>query len=554
MGRIKILSPAVRRKIAAGEVISRPASVVKELIENSLDAQAQRIELDIREGGKRMCLVNDNGCGMCRDDALLAVERYGTSKIDTIDDIEHINTYGFRGEALASITQVSFFELETSDGNIGTRLNVEDGEVKAICDSHRPRGTRVKVSDLFFNLPARLKFLKSAQWERRLIIDLVKTYSLIHPTIYFMLGESGRSIFELIGVDSIEQRIKMLFSKSIVESLVDVEVNTGTVSMYGYFSRPDFSERHHMNHLYVNSRPVRYPRIYRAIVNAYENPKNLPAFILNIVVEPNFVDVNIHPTKNEVKFRDERYITDVLVQSIKKQLFSRMRTATYTAMDKGLDQDTLVSRKAQFAQDMLIPYTSEQRTKPETARDSEEFWQLHDTYILAQTKSGFIIVDQHVAHERIIYESIMRGRSGAQRLLFPITLELAPEEYRVYKQTKPTLSELGVEFKEFSSRTIVCDSLPTGAQVNREDIVGLFKELDGLGNLIKEKSEIAKVVACRSAIKVGQRLSVVEMQSLIDRLFACENPYTCPHGRPIVVRFALDELANKFGRESSGKL
>jgi len=548
MGRIRILSPAVRRKIAAGEVISRPVSVIKELIENSLDAQAQRIELDIKEGGKRMCLVNDDGCGMGTDHALLAVERYGTSKISTIDDIEQISTYGFRGEALASIAQVSFFELETSDGNSGTRLTIEGGEVKGIFDSHRPLGTRVKVSDLFFNLPARSKFLKSAQWERRLIIELVKTYSFIHPNICFNLGESGRSILELIGVDSIEKRVKMVFPRGIVESLVDIEVNIGTTSIYGYFSRPDFSERLHMNYLYVNSRPVRYPRIYRAIMSAYENPKNPPAFILNIIVEPNFVDVNIHPTKNEVKFKDERYIADVLVQSIKKKLFSRTRITTYTPVERELEQDAPVSRKVQFAQDMLIPYPSEQRTKLETARDSDEFWQLHDTYILSQTKSGFIIVDQHVAHERIIYESIMRGRSGAQRLLFPITLELTPEEYRVYKKTKPTLRELGVEFKEFSSRTIVCDSLPTGAQVNREDIVGLFKELDGLGNLIKEKSEIAKVVACRSAIKAGQRLSVVEMQSLIDRLFACENPYTCPHGRPIVIRFTLDELAPKFGR------
>jgi len=543
------LSPAVRRKIAAGEVIARPVSVIKELIENSLDAQAQRIELDIKEGGKRMCLVNDDGCGMGRDDALLAVERYGTSKINTITDIEHISTYGFRGEALASIAQVSYLELETSDGNIGTRLNVEDGEVKGIFDSHRPRGTRVKVSDLFFNLPARSKFLKSAQWERRLITELVKTYSFMHPNIYFNLGESGRSILELIGVDSIEKRIKMLFPRNIVEYLVDIEVNVGTMSMYGYFSRPDFFERHHMNYLYVNSRPVRYPRIYRAIVNAYENPKNPPAFILNIIVEPSFVDVNIHPTKNEVKFKDERYITDVLIQSIKKELFSRKSIITYTPVERELKQKAPASRKAQFAQDMLIPYPSEQKTKLEAVRDSDEFWQLHDTYILAQTKSGFIIVDQHVAHERIIYDSIMQGRSGAQRLLFPITLELTPEEYRVYKKTKPTLRELGVEFKEFSSRTIVCDSLPTGAQINREDIVGLFKELDGLGNLIKEKSEIAKVVACRSAIKAGQRLSVVEMQSLIDRLFACENPYTCPHGRPIVIKFSLDELANKFGRE-----
>ncbi len=549
MGLIRILSPSVRRKIAAGEVISRPVSVIKELIENSLDAQAQRIDVHIEDGGKRVCLVNDDGKGMGRDDALLAVERYGTSKIGTIDDIEQITTYGFRGEALASIAQVSSLELETSDGHAGTRLTVENGEVKGIIDTHRPRGTKVKVSNLFFNFPARLKFLKSAQWERRLVNELVRTYALIHPRIYFNLGESGRSILELIGVDSIEKRIKLVFPRSVVDSLVNIDVNIGKTGIFGFFSRPDLSERHHLNYLYVNSRPVRYPRIYRTIVGAYENPKNPPAFLLNMIVEPNCVDVNIHPTKNEVKFRDERYITDVLVQAIRKRVFSQSRTVVYESTAGITEKHVRSSKKPQFAQDMFIPYSSEQRAKMEAVRDSDEFWQLHDTYILAQTKSGLIIVDQHVAHERIIYESIMKGQSGAQRLLFPITLELTPEEYWAYKKTKSTLKELGVEFKEFSSRTIVCDSLPTDAQVNRDDIAELFRELDGLGNLIKEKTEIAKVVACRSAIKAGQRLSVAEMQSLVDRLFACENPYTCPHGRPIVIRFALEELAKKFGRE-----
>jgi DNA mismatch repair protein MutL len=181
--------------------------------------------------------------------------------------------------------------------------------------------------------------------------------------------------------------------------------------------------------------------------------------------------------------------------------------------------------------------------------DTGEFWQLHNTYILAQTKSGLIIVDQHVAHERIIYESIMKGKQDGQRLLFPITLELTPEEYRVYKNTKPILKQFGVEFKEFSARTIIIDSLPTYAQVNREEIVGLFNEINGLGNLMKQKSEIAKVLACRSAIKAGQKLAPGEMQDLIDKLFACENPYTCPHGRPIILKFSLEDLGVRFGRE-----
>lgn len=548
MARIKILPPEIRGKIAAGEVISRPVSVIKELIENSLDAQAKRLEIDIKDGGKQKCLVNDDGIGMNRDDASLAIERYSTSKIGTIDDIENISTYGFRGEALASIAQVSHFELETSDGGIGTKIEVAGGELKGIFDSHRPQGTRIKVSNLFFNLPARFKFLKSAEWERRLITEIVKTYAFINPDVHFNLSESGRGVLDLSNVESIEKRIKMFFPRNIVDSLINIDVNIGSIKFYGYFSRPDFFERHHMNYIYVNSRPVRYPRVYRTIINVYQNPKNPPAFILNIGVEPKFVDVNIHPTKNEVKFKDEKYIIDLLVQTIKKKIFSKITVVDYKPIK--IDTKTPdLKKSAKFVQETVIPYTSEEKAKMETARDSGEFWQLHNTYILSQTKSGLVIVDQHVAHERVIYESIMKGKSGAQRLLFPITLELTPEEYRVYKKTKSILKELGVEFKEFSSRTIVIDSLPTDAQVNREDITGLFKEIDGLGNLIKEKSEIAKVVACRAAIKAGQKLSVLEMQNLIDRLFACENPYTCPHGRPIVIKLSLEELADKFGRE-----
>ncbi len=548
MGKIVILSPEVRGRIAAGEVISRPASVIKELIENSLDARAERIEIDIKDGGKQKCLVNDDGIGMDRDDAVHAVERYGTSKISTIDDIENISTYGFRGEALASIAQVSHFELETSDGREGTRVEIVGGEARGVFDSHRPRGTRIKVSNLFFNLPARFKFLKSAQWERRLIVETVKNYAFVNPRVHFSLGEADRSILNLLRLESIEKRNKMFFPKNIGTSLVSVDLKVGSIQFLGYFSRPDFFEQHHMNYLYVNSRPVKYPRIYRAIMNAYQNPKNIPAFILNITVEPSFVDINIHPTKNEVKFKDEKYVIDLLIQTIKKNVFAAKITADYRPREREAKKSETISTKATFAQETIIPYRPEGRTKMVTTRDSDEFWQLHNTYILSQTKSGLIIVDQHVAHERIIYEMIMKGRSSAQRLLFPITLDLAPEEYRVYKKTKSMLRELGLEFKEFSARTIVMDSLPAGAQVNREDITGLFNEIDGLGNLIKEKSEVAKVVACRSAIKAGQKLSVAEMQSLIDRLFACENPYTCPHGRPIVLKFSLEELASRFGR------
>jgi len=549
MGKIKLLPPEVRDKIAAGEVITRPNSAIKELIENSLDAKAQRIEIEIEEGGKKKCLVNDDGIGMVREDALLAIERFATSKIAEVEDIERIRTYGFRGEALASICQVSFFELETSNGIEGTRIEVSGGEVKGVFDSHRAMGTRVKVTGLFFNLPARQKFLKSADWERRLISETVRIYGLISFNVNFVLAESGRTLINLAAVNTLEKRLKLIYPKIVTDHLIKLDQVTNNVVFNGYFSQRDLQYRHVLNYLYVNFRPVRYPRLYRTIMETYENPKNIPAFLLNIIIDPSLVDVNIHPSKTEVRFRDERYVADLLTQAIKKQIFNRSQPVDFNFPEsKPVVVSSEPTGTGQFIQEPLIAYDPVPKKEISAGRDSEEFWQLHNTYIMAQTKSGMIMVDQHVAHERIIYESVLKGPAHGQRLLFPITLELSPEEHATYLKTKGMLEELGMEFKEFSARTVIIDSLPADVRVNREDIAGFFDDIGNLGDLTKTKTEVAKVLACKAAIKAGERLSVVEMQSLIDKLFACENPYICPHGRPIVIKFSLEDLAAKFGR------
>ena len=542
MPAIHILANDVRGKIAAGEVIIRPASVVKELIENSLDASAIRIEIEIANGGKDKCLVNDDGTGMSREDAQLALERYATSKIRIIDDIDNIQTYGFRGEALASIAQVSRFEMDTSDGQKGTRVIAEGGVIKGIVDSQRPRGTRVKVSDIFYNFPARRKFMKSVSWERHLIIELIKNYALVNPKVAFSLADGDRPVLALPATDAMQGRARALFARQIA-GLVAIDCRVGNIRITGLLSKPDFSVKHKLNYIYVNSRPVKYGRLYHTIIEAYGNPKNSPAYALNVIVNPEFVDANVHPAKTEVKFRDERYISDMLSQAIKREVFRKSVSMDYPSGNSATPV-TLGAPK-HFVQDTVIPY---EEGDVERALVSDEFWQLHNTYILAQTKSGLIIVDQHVAHERIIYEAVMRGRVQSQRLLFPITVELTPEEHAVYKRTKPALEEMGIEFKEFSAHTIVIDSVPADFRIYREEIAGMFGELMELGDLVNEKSRIARVVSCRGAIKAGQRLSVSEMQALIDRLFATENPYTCPHGRPIVVRWTIEELNHKFGR------
>ncbi|UCD20317.1 MAG: hypothetical protein JSU64_04035, partial [candidate division WOR-3 bacterium] len=410
-------------------------------------------------------------------------------------------------------------------------------------DSERPRGTRIRVSDIFFNMPARLKFMKSADWERRLIVRLIKTYGLICPKVAFYVTDADRELLSLPPVESSYHRVGMLLPKAVVDHLVEVDFQLGSTRITGLVSRPGLTVRHHLNYIYVNNRPVKYPRIYRALIEGYQNPRFPPAFLININVDPQFVDANIHPMKNEVRLKDERYILDLMLQVIKRAIRTTPVRIEHGVLPKAEDKGKMPT---DFVQDVIIPYGEYEGV--EAGRSTDEFWQLHGTYILAQTKSGLIIVDQHVAHERIIYESIMHGRVHSQRLLFPITVELTPEEHRVYERTKNMLVEMGIEFKEFSSRTVVIDSLPADARSNREEIAGLFSELNALGDLAKEKSEVARVIACRGAIKAGQRLSHMEMQTLIDRLFATANPYTCPHGRPIVLRWTIDELAHKFGR------
>ncbi len=540
--KIRLLSEEVRSKIAAGEVIIRPASVIKELIENSLDAGAKRIEIEIESGGKSKCLVNDDGIGMSRADALLSIERYATSKIERIEDIENIKTFGFRGEALASIAQVSHFELETFDGNEGTKIIVEEGKVKQVIDTFRERGTRVRVSDLFYNLPARRKFLKSDEYERRLIIDLVKTYAIISPEVHIILGEERRNILNLPSAKDLKSRLLQLYPVRLVEKLIPFELDVGEINFYGFLSPFNLNEKQNLNLLYVNSRPVRYPRITRVISEVYQNPKEPPLYVLNIKIPPQMLDVNIHPTKNEVKIKEERYVMDLLTQGIKSKIFPAIPVKEYPH-----EVGSVSPADARLVQESLIPY-SEIQTRTTATGETGDFWQLHNTYIFAQTSTGLIIIDQHVAHERILYESLMNNRGSSQHLLFPITIELTPEEYRVYQATKENLKELGIEFKEFSARTLVIDTLPSDTKVTREDLQGFFSEIGSLGKLMNQKGELAKVIACRMAIKAGQKLSVAEMQSLIDRLFACENPFICPHGRPVVIKISLDDLDQRFGR------
>lgn len=543
MGRIAVLPPDVRSKIAAGEVIVRPNSVIKELLENSLDALARRIEVTIHDGGKALCLVNDDGCGMSPDDARLAVERYATSKIRDAADIERITTFGFRGEALASIAHVSHLELETSDGAMGTHIECQGGRILHVSECARPRGTRIRVSRLFFNLPARLKFLKSREYERRLIQDTVRTYALAASSVEITLGDESRVLLRCPRAADTIERLTAVWGKE-AQSVLRLEHRMTKIRVRAYLTPLGHAVGRGANQIFVNGRPVRHPRIARTIFEIYGKPQQAPGYVLFIEVDPAELDVNIHPAKSEVKFRDERYVIDVLSELVRGTLYRSAGTTPAPRAGERPIPSLVGAAELDFIRE---PALAAAPAHP-AALESSAFWQLHNTYICAQTKTGLVIVDQHVAHERIIFENLTSGRRANQRLLFPITLDLSREEYAVFERTRQVLARMGMEFKEFSGRTIVIDSLPSDVKITRDDLAGFFGELGGLGDLMEDTERVAAIVACRSAIKAGQKLSVPEMQDLVDRLFACANPYTCPHGRPIVVKISLEELARRFGR------
>jgi DNA mismatch repair protein MutL len=528
MARVQRLSEAIIRRIAAGEVIARPASVVKELVENAIDAGAAHIGVELRRGGKDLIRVTDDGWGMRPEDALLAVERYSTSKLSNLEDLEHLTTLGFRGEALAAIASVSKLRIETATeaGVVGTWLEVEEGRVREHGECARPRGTTVTVKGLFYNLPVRRGFLHSDHYELRLVVDLVRSYGLAYPEITFSLVADGRELLRLPRVESLYERLRYFLDREVFDALIECRVDNPTISLKGYLVDPArLVDSHPLQASYFNRRPVRNRAVMRVIYSIYGTERH-PTFVLLFQVDPPLIDVNVHPTKEEIRFQDERYFVDFLTQALRRAL-------SLPQVEAGGVEPSLQSIE-------LF----------ETAR-AQKFWQLHNSYIFAQVQSGYVIVDQHVAHERILYEYLLKQSQegkGGQGLLFPILLDLSPEVYIQLGELKSVLKPFGVELSEFGLNRVMVETIPAGSQFTPQDLLELLSELGGLEPGERTGNETAKVIACKGAVKAGQPLSPEEMESLINRLFRCEDPYFCPHGRPIIIKVNMDELARKFGR------
>lgn len=556
--QIIALPKEVVSKIAAGEVVERPSSVVKELLENSIDAGATRIECELGFGGRELIRVADNGWGMSEGDALLSVERYTTSKIRSVDDLEQISTFGFRGEALPSIAQVSKLEILTrrAEDQIGTFVLVEGGEVKEHREAPRQVGTTVSVHSLFYNLPVRRKFLKSEATELRRILDELKAQGLAHPQISFTVSHSGESLITLPGVETHEERLYSLFGGEVLNSMVSLRGDGPGAELHGYFLLPQLSgPKRSFQFIFLNSRLIRDRIVSHAVYQGYGgSPGGLrPAFILFLKVDPKEVDINVHPTKREVRFRNDRAIHDLISGSVRRSLRRAVSGdrphKTYPLPGGRLTEEAVRETQEEYRGEEL-ELGLEGRVIPHLKPSVGLFWQLHNTYILAQTRGGVLIVDQHAAHERIIFDQVVKRRGVLpQQLLFPVTFNLSPNEELILDEWLPSLLELGFRLKRFSGRTLVVEAVPSCLEsVDEEQIRSLLEELASLGKGGEEFEEVCKAFACKTAVKAGQPLRPEEMNSLIDKLFATDLPYLCPHGRPTMIKLPLDELEKRLGR------
>ncbi len=579
--RIRILPDRLVNQIAAGEVVERPASVVKELVENAIDAGASRISIDVRNGGKTEIRVADDGSGMGREDALLSLDRHATSKISESSDLNSIRTLGFRGEALPSIASISRMVIETSprEGD-GTRLVIGGGQLNGVESIARQRGTTISVKSLFFNVPARAKFLRSAAAETRALSEIVITLAMAHPEVTISLISNGRTLLDLPGAPELGRRISSIWGSELAEQLIPVTHRDGGATLTGLVERPrSATPRGRRAYLFVNGRPFSNRYLVRAADRGYRTtiaPGVRPSIFLFIEVPEGQVDVNVHPTKAEVRFRDgigvERMVEEgvrTTLQGIEstpnlgRQSGPEPQSQPTEVLRSPLPPDPLpIDQMSLFVAGKRDQANGEptevEASKLEVDRHPPTLWQVHNTYIFAQTRSGMVVVDQHSAHERVLYEELMtrfdRGDVITQRLLFPLTLRLSPGEYGVVEELSGLFGRMGFEIEPFGSQSVIVHGVPMphphfDAERCLREMIAELTAGSPLVNAARNQHErMGLSFACKAAIKAGQKLSPQEMSELFDKLFATELPYHDIHGRPTVIQLSLAELHKRFGR------
>ncbi|MGQ9661973.1 MAG: DNA mismatch repair endonuclease MutL [Kiritimatiellia bacterium] len=604
--QVHILPDHVANKIAAGEVIERPASVLKELMENSLDAGATRIAAEIVAGGTKLIAVWDNGVGMGRDDALLCVERHATSKIRNVEDIARIITLGFRGEALAAIAAVSRFRLRTClhGETVGTEILIVGGTLQDVCEAGGPAGTEVEVRDLFLNVPARRKFLRSTQTEAAHVRTTFMILALSHWQTAMTLTVDGRTIYELPASETYEDRVRELFGPDLMRQLRPVEALVGQVRVSGYASVPAFSRSDRSEqYVFVNGRATSATVLTHAIREAYHTllpTDRHPCVVLFLELDPGLVDVNVHPTKKEVRFRAPNEVRNAVMEAIRRSLRSvepvgggeraapavagehpvssreptlriddlpPTRTFRYPRMpaSAALDgrradnsgQETAVPAPSSV-QAVLPPATAD-RPAPPSAPWSwcRVVGQLGGLYVLLETEDGFAIMDPHAAHERVLFErfmaQVMKGAVQIQSLLIPETIELLPHDAALVRHALPLFVQMGFGIAEFGGDTFVLDAVPAcfaGLKFETflTELARHFEQAGARGAKGRWQEEAIAQAACKAAVRARDRLSLREIEQLVIDLASTEMPYTCPHGRPTLIFTSFRDLDRKFGR------
>jgi DNA mismatch repair protein MutL len=565
--RIAVLPDAVADQIAAGEVVERPASVVKELVENSLDAGATHVRVEIENGGKTLIRVADDGSGMQRDDAILALDRHATSKLSTAADLVGIATFGFRGEALPAIASVARLTLSTSDEDgAGSEITVNGGRMERVEPVARQRGTTVTVRQLFYNTPARRKFLRSSSSETRACHEAVATLALAHPAVTFEFHADQVLRLHAPATADPSERIRSVWGRELADTLVPVAHALGAFRITGLIQRPaDARPTGRRTQLFVNGRPFRDNFLVRAAEAGYRSaihPGDRPSMLLNLEVRAEDVDVNVHPAKLEVRFRDriglERTVEEAVRHALGDLVASAMigDSAPVPAMPAFLppatqgDDPTGILGLFQDAESPADAPASDTRA------DQVPVLQVFDTYILYAGEDGVVIVDQHSAHERVLYEEAMRQLTGmpatAQHLLVPATLELTDEELDAVETHREALEATGFDVAPFGGRTVVLTAVPSPHP--RFDAIACFRETVAdlargrFGGWANRLERYAATYACRAAVKAGDRLSEREVRELLTRLFQTDLPPHDVHGRSTIVQLPREELERRFGR------
>ncbi|MCB9366771.1 MAG: DNA mismatch repair endonuclease MutL [Calditrichaeota bacterium] len=577
MAKIRILPEHLVNQIAAGEVIERPASVLRELIDNALDAKAQKIDIELEGSGRELISVRDDGVGMSRDDMLLSLERHATSKLDASSNIFSISTLGFRGEALPSIASVSQLELTSRDADAATacQIRMTGGDIVSEELVAAPRGTTLRVRSLFFNTPARAKFMKADATELSHCIRTLRTYALAYQEVAwtFRHGESLQFVWPK---SDFLTRVSDVFGRAIDDKLLVIEHQLRGVRVHGALGNRELNRRGRGDQfLFVNRRPFQSTSVSGVIRGALRDwleDGEWPFYILFVELDPSVVDVNVHPAKREVRFSDERLVNAAVFESLREALkgqrsaldelrqppaftMPQQSPQIKTLFDEPIRLPGTPPSAAPAAVSTSYPTASQTQPSASAARLRPQIYQVHAKYLIAPIRSGLAIIDQHAAHERVLYERALRSFDqrafASQQLLFPLLLELTPEEDGVFQEMREELGKFGFILRDFGPRAYSIEAVPAGLKHASEssmlrETIAEYEEFRK--SRLGPRESLAAGFACKAAIRTGDELSSEEMTALVDELFSTQQPGSCPHGRPTFIELKLSELDYRFGR------